>query len=52
MQVLNEAHYIFGCIFSMLFSDFRARRLRSIPTSPMMTLMKFLNADTETNIYS
>ena len=42
---LNDAHVILGCIFSMLFSDFKARILRSIPTPPMTALKEIFHAD-------
>ena len=35
---LNVAPIIFGCIFSMLFSNFRVRELRSIPLTTMTAL--------------
>ena len=46
---LNKAHIIFGWIFSVLLSDFKARILRSISTPPMMAVTGFFNADAETN---
>ena len=48
---LNEAHIILGCIFSVLFRDFRTRGLRSILTLPMTALTEFLHADTERKVY-
>ena len=48
---LNVATIILGCIFSMLFSDFRARGPISIPTPPIVALTKFFYADTETNVH-
>ena len=38
---INAANTILGSIFSMLFSDFNARRARSIPTLPMDELKSF-----------
>ena len=35
---LNEAHIILGWIFSMLFSNFKARGLKSNPTTPLTAL--------------
>ena len=45
---LNEANIILGCVFSVLFGDFRARALRSIP----QTLTEFFHADSETNAHT
>ena len=42
---LNVVIIILGCIFSMLFSDFRACGPISIPTPPMMALTEFFHAD-------
>ena len=48
---LNVATIILGCIFSMLFSDFRARGLISIPTPPIVALTEFSHADAKTNVH-
>ena len=48
---LNVATIILVCIFSMLFSDFRARSFISLPTPPIMALTEFFHADAETNVY-
>ena len=48
---LNVATIILGCIFSMLFSDFRARGRISIPTPPIVTSTEFFHTDAETNIH-
>ena len=48
---LNVATIILGCIFSMLFSDFRACGPISIPTHPIMALTEFFHADAETNVH-
>ena len=45
----NVAMIIRSCIFSMLFSDFRACWPISIPTSPIMALTEFFHA--ETNVH-
>ena len=42
---------ILGYIFLILLSDFRARWLRNIPTSPMTALTDFSRADVEINVY-
>ena len=42
---LNVATIILGCIFSMLFSDFKARGIISIPTPPIAALTEFFHAD-------
>ena len=42
---LKVATIILGCIFSMLFGDFRARGLISIPTPTIMALIEFFHAD-------
>ena len=44
-----KAH-ILGCIFSMLFSNFRVRGRRTLPIPPMMALTEFFHVDTETNV--
>ena len=38
---LNVDTIILGCIFSMVLSDFTARKLKGIPTSPMTALTEF-----------
>ena len=48
---LKVAAIIVGCIFSMLFSDFRARDSISIPTPPIVALTEFFHADAETNVH-
>ena len=48
---LNVAAIILGCIFSMLFSDFRAHGPISIPTSHIPALTEFFHADTKTNVH-
>ena len=48
---LNEAHIILVCIFSMLFSDSKARGLITIPSSLMTALSEFSHADSERNFY-
>ena len=35
----------------VLFSDFKARELRSIPAPSMVALMRFFHANTETNVH-
>ena len=40
-----------GCIFSMLFSDFRVRGPISIPTPPTVPLTEFFYVYTGTNVY-
>ena len=42
---LNVTHIIPGWVFSMLFCDFMARGLRSIPTSPITALTEFFHTD-------
>ena len=42
---------ILGCIFSMLFSDFRACVPISIPTPPITALTEFFHADDDTNVH-
>ena len=42
---LKVATIILGCIFSMLFTDFRARYPISIPTPPIVALKEFFHAD-------
>ena len=48
---LNVATIILGCIFSMLFSDFRARDSIIIPTPPIVVLTEFFHADAVTNVH-
>ena len=48
---LNVATIILGCIFLMLFSDFRAHGPISILTPLIEALTEFFHADTETNVY-
>ena len=47
---LNGATIILGCIFSTLFSDFRARGPISIFTPPIAVLIEFFHADAEISI--
>ena len=47
---LKVATIILGCIFSMLFSDSRARGPMSIPTLPIVTLTVF-HADAVASIH-
>ena len=47
---LKVATIILGCIFSMLFSDLRARGPISIPTSPIVAFAEFFHADAEANV--
>ena len=49
--LLNIANIFLRCIISMLFSDFKARGLKSILTFPMSALTKFFHADTDTNVH-
>ena len=49
---LNVATIILSCIFSMLFSDFRARGPISIPTLAIAALTEFFHADVGTNVHS
>ena len=48
---LNLATIILGCIFSMLFIDFKARGPISITTPPIVALTEFFHADAETNLH-
>ena len=48
---LRIATIILSCIFSMLFSDFRACGSISIPTPPIMSLTEFFHADAEANVH-
>ena len=47
---LKVATVIIGCIFSMLFSDFRARGPISIPTPPIVALIEFFHEDLVANV--
>ena len=49
--LLNVATIIFGCIFSMLLSDFRVQGLKNIPTPPVITLTEFFCTDPEINVH-
>ena len=46
---LKVATIILGCIFPLLFSDFRVCGLISISTPPMVVLGEFFHVDAETN---
>ena len=48
---LNVTPTILGCISSMLFSDFKTRELKNIPSPPVASLTEFFHADTDTNIH-
>ena len=48
--LLNVAHIILGWILSVLFSDFKALELSSLPTSPIAALKEFFDADAGTNV--
>ena len=48
---LKVATIILGCIFSMLFSDLRARGPISIPTPPIVELTEFFHADAVANVH-
>ena len=48
---LKVANIILGCIFSMLFSDFRARGPISIPTPPIVALTEFFHADAVASVH-
>ena len=50
-ETLNVAHIIFSWIFSMLFSNFKAQRPRSIPISLMVALTEFFHVDADTNVH-
>ena len=45
------AHLILRWGFSMVFCDFMARELTSIPTAPMVALTEFFQADAEANVH-
>ena len=49
-MALQVPHIIFGWILSMLFSNLKVRRLKSIRTPPMVALTEFCHADAETKI--
>ena len=49
---IKSSVMILGWILSMLFTDFNARGLRSIPMSPMVALMEFFHADAVINDHS
>ena len=48
---LKVATIILGCIFSMLFRDFRACGPISIPTPPIVALTEFFHADTVASVH-
>ena len=48
---LNDTNFVPSWILSMLLSDFKVRRRRSIPTSIMEALTEFSYLDIKTNIY-
>ena len=48
---LKVATIILGCIFSMLFCDFRACGPIKIPTPPIMALTEFFHVDTVASIH-
>ena len=48
---LKLATIILGCIFSMLFSDFRACGPISIPTLPIVALTEFFHADAGASVH-
>ena len=48
---LNVVIIILGCIFSMLFCDFRACGPIIMYTPPMEALIEFIHVDAETNVY-
>ena len=48
---LKVAAIILGCIFSMLFSDFRAHGPISILTLHIVVLTEFFHADAEANVH-
>ena len=49
--LLKVATIILGCIFSMIFSDFRSHGPISIPTPPIVALTEFSYADAEANVH-
>ena len=48
---LKVATIILSCIFSVLFSDFRARGPISIPTPPIVALTEFFHTDAVANVH-
>ena len=48
---LKVATIILSCIFSMLFSDFRACGPISVPTPPIVALTEFSHADAVDNVH-
>ena len=48
---IKVATIILGCIFSMLFRDFRARGPISILTPPIVALTEFFHADAVASAY-
>ena len=50
--LLIEAHIILSWIFSMLFTDFKTGKLRSITTPPVEILTGFFHADADRNVHS
>ena len=48
---LKVATIILGCIFSMLFSGFRACGPISIPTPPIVALTEFSHADAVASVH-
>ena len=48
---LKVVHIKVGCIFSTLFSDFRARGLISIPTPPIVALTEFFHAEAVASVH-
>ena len=48
---LKVATIILGCIFSMLFSDSRARGPISIPTPPIVALTEFFHPDAMVSVH-
>ena len=49
--LLKVTTIIFGCIFSILFYDFRVRGSRSFPTPSMMALIEIFHKDAEINVH-
>ena len=49
---LNVVTVFLGCIFSALLSDFKAQRLRSVPTPHMTALTGIFQADAEINVHT
>ena len=48
---LKVATITLGCIFSMIFSDFRARDHISIPTPPIVALAEFFHTDAVASVH-